>query len=251
MGRIVANVVFLSFLSLLGHLGCDQPEKKLAQIVVTPALVRLDIGQSLDFEAQGINQEGGPINLPTLNWKVTGSGEIDPRTGIFSASEPGDYVVSACNDTVCTIEGTATVKVSSDPPVLTSIAVTPASSQLKIGDGVDFEAQGKDQDGFPMDLHDTLAWTVSGGGTIDPQTGFFTAEASGEYTVDATVESIRGQASVIIFPLPVASLTADPLTIDIGNPSTLTWNVQHATAITIDGDRRRRGKRHPSRYSGN
>ena len=52
-----------------------------------------------------------------------------------------------------------------DPPVLTSVEVSPATATVTVGNTQTFTATGLDQYGaaFPT----TVDWTVSGGGTID------------------------------------------------------------------------------------
>ena len=88
-----------------------------------------------------------------------------------------------------------------DPPVLTSVAVSPATAAVTVGNTQTFTATGVDQYGaeFPT----TVDWTVeSGGGTIDASSGVFTAIAvGGPYTVTATSiddGTISGTANVTV-----------------------------------------------------
>jgi len=86
------------------------------------------------------------------------------------------------------------------PSVLTSVKVLPATATVTIGNTQTFTATGLDQYGaeFPT----TVDWTVSGGGTIDPASGIFTASTvGGPFTVTAksTADStISGTADVTV-----------------------------------------------------
>src|SRR6185503_14034971 len=82
------------------------------------------------------------------------------------------------------------------PPVLTSIAITPASATVAPGASQQFAAQGYDQYGTAMAT--TVTWSVNGGGTIDAA-GFFTASsAGGSFTITAQSGSVSGTASVMV-----------------------------------------------------
>ena len=72
-----------------------------------------------------------------------------------------------------------------DPSVLDSVSVSPATVAVVNGGTQTFTATGLDQYGAAYPT--TVDWTVSGGGTIDPVSGLFTATTvGGPFTVTAT-----------------------------------------------------------------
>jgi endoglucanase len=96
-------------------------------------------------------------------------------------------------------------------PVLTTIAVTPATATVTVGQTAQFAAAGKDQNGAAMTI--TPTWTVSGGGTISAG-GLFTATTvGGPFTVTATSGTVAGTAQVTVTAAPVVTGIAIPGTV--------------------------------------
>ena len=132
------------------------------------------------------------------------------------------------------------------PPVLTSIAVTPA--RIAIGDGSSFQfsATAYDQFGRPMVSQPIFTWSLASGGLNISSTGLYTAPSTGagEDTVQATATvnnvTFSAQAIVNFQPGPALSnLQANPSPVT-GTTSTLsgtmtdpssalsyTWSVQN------------------------
>ncbi|MGI4733853.1 MAG: discoidin domain-containing protein [Janthinobacterium lividum] len=135
-------------------------------------------------------------------------------------------------------------------PTLTTIAVAPAVAQnVAVGQKIQFAAQGKDQFGAALAV--PLAWSVSGGGSID-QNGLFTATTSGAFKVFATSAGLTGKADVLVGQgLAVTTVTVDPLATFVYQGSTLqltargfdqtsaetaftpTWAVTGATGVSV------------------
>jgi hypothetical protein len=85
-------------------------------------------------------------------------------------------------------------------PVLTSVTATPASATVVNGNTQSFSATAYDQ--FGAVIAEPVTWSVAGGGSIDPNTGLFSATTvGGPFTVTATGTSdpsISGTASVTV-----------------------------------------------------
>ncbi len=84
--------------------------------------------------------------------------------------------------------------------VFTSAVVYPLAATVVPNGTQQFVATDLDQDGNVMLTPATFTWTVSDGGTIDPDTGLFTAGETlgGPYTVTATSGAISAQAAVSV-----------------------------------------------------
>ncbi|HEV8244274.1 MAG TPA: malectin domain-containing carbohydrate-binding protein, partial [Polyangiaceae bacterium] len=82
---------------------------------------------------------------------------------------------------------------------LTSISVTPTSASIVTGGSQSFAASAKDQFATAMSPQPTIAWSVSGGGTIN-SSGLFSAGSSGggPFTVTAASGGVSGTASVTV-----------------------------------------------------
>ena len=116
-------------------------------------------------------------------------------------------------------------------PVLTSIAVTPASASVQTGGTQQFSATAKDQFGQPMSPQPAFTWGVSGGGSIDTS-GLFTAGASagGPFSVTAQAGGKTGSASVTVTQVPVLTT----ITVAPASASVQTGASQQFTATAKD-----------------
>ena len=144
------------------------------------------------------------------------------RSGLFSATTAGSsFTVTAAGGGKT---GTASVTVT-DAPVLTSIMVSPATASVPIGGTQQFTASAKDQFGQTMIPQPTFTWSVSGGGTINPATGVFSATTAGSsFTVTAAGGGKTGTASVTV-PTPDFGLAVTPGTRSVRRGSAATYTV--------------------------
>src|SRR5207245_1604856 len=96
------------------------PPPTLASIIVTPNPASTTTGGTVQFSAQGKDQNGS--NMPVSpTWSATG-GTITP-SGLYTAgSVAGSFTATASSGS---ISGNATVQVSASSQILTQIVVTP------------------------------------------------------------------------------------------------------------------------------
>jgi hypothetical protein len=188
----------------------------LASITVTPTPVTLQTNGTQQFVAVGKDAGGNVVPL-TAVWTVTnGGGSIVSGTGAFTAGTTTGTFANTVKASSGAISGTATVTVTAAPPALASITVTPNPASLLSNTTQQFAATGRDGNGNVFAI--SPVWSVvNGGGTIDANTGVFTAGSiNGTFTgtVKATSGTISGVATVTvstIAPAPIVSLgTAAP-----------------------------------------
>ncbi|KLK87968.1 hypothetical protein SZ63_08225 [Methanoculleus sediminis] len=166
----------------------------LAKIAVVPSTATLEVGDELEFEVVAFDRFGNIVGDAEITWECCDEcvGTID-ECGVFIALDGGTATVTACGDGA---EGTATVTVNCNDPVVTSIVVTPSAITLAAGDTAALTATALDQDGCEMpDV--TIEWECSDEtvGEVDG-TGFFAALAAGTATVTATADGVAGTADV-------------------------------------------------------
>ncbi|HEY6005001.1 MAG TPA: DUF4038 domain-containing protein [Anaeromyxobacter sp.] len=129
-------------------------------------------------------------------FSANGTNAAKSATATFVAA--GSYALQA---TIRDAQGqTATSAVTATvSQTATRISVAPASATVLTGATQQFTASAFDQFGRALATQPTFAWTVSGGGTIDP-TGLFTAGtvAGGPFTVTASAGLVGGSASVTV-----------------------------------------------------
>ena len=150
--------------------------------------------------------EGGEANL-IYTWATTGT---PPALVSFSTNgtnvaknttatfiKAGNYNFQVTIKDLANLTATSTVTVTVNQ-TLTALAVTPASASLATGATQQFTATAKDQFASNLIVPPTIAWSVSGGGTIN-SSGLFTANTTGgPFTVTATSSGKSGAATVSV-----------------------------------------------------
>jgi hypothetical protein len=225
-----ANTVRASVGTIAGTATVNVTAGPLATITVTPNPQTLQTGATQQYTAVG-RDAGGNVLTISPAWSVAnGGGTIDP-TGLFTAGTTTGTFANTVTATSGTISGTATVTVI---PVLTSIIVTPNPATVASGTTQQFSAAGRDAANNPIGI--TPVWAVvNGGGTIDANTGLFTAgTVAGAFTstVRATSGTVSGFATVTVTVAPVlASIVVTP------NPDTVQTNsTQQFSAAGFDNN---------------
>jgi autotransporter-associated beta strand protein len=124
------------------------------------------------------------------------------------------------NTSKLSVNGSISVTV---PPVLTTIAVSPATVTLASGSTQQFTATAYDQFGSPMAGQPAFTWGCTGVGSVN-SSGLYTApNTSGSATVTASSASIQGSAVVTVLPPPPAAPAGFTATAGNGQV-TLSWS---------------------------
>ena len=185
----------------------------LATMVVSPNPQTLVAGSTQQYTATGSDASGNPVGISPV-WSVASGGGTITAGGLFTAGNNAGTYPNTIKATSGAISATATVTVTATPPApppLATITVTPNPDTTLVGATQQFVAIGRDGNGNTVSI--TPVWSVvNAGGTIDANSGRFTAgAATGTYvnTVKATSGSISGTATVTVLatvPPPSPSL---------------------------------------------
>ena len=227
----------------------------LTDITVTPSSATLMVGETKGFVATALDQDGNAMPGIDIAWSSSDPtvGTIDDD-GVFTALAAGTATVTAASGDIA---GTATVTVSDEEPVLTSLNVTPPRATLAAGDSLKFIVTARDQNGNVMPAG-AVAWTSSdpAAGTIDDD-GVFTALAAGTATVTATSGEVAATAAVTVIAAEpefgMVVLSPPEVTLETGDTlqfeavafnsygetvpaAALTWASSDPAAGTIDDD---------------
>ena len=182
---------------------------ELTQIKVIPESITLSVDQSVQFNATGLDAKGNSEPISPV-WNVSGGGELDSNSGLFTAKIAGVFTINA---RYSNLVGSATVTILAGD--LHLITVNPVNCTISVGMKKQFNAIGYDLNYNPVKLEPE--WAVSGGGTIT-QTGLFTAKAIGKWTVYANHSGTTGLATVnvIVGILDHILIDPDTITMDAG-----------------------------------
>lgn len=211
----------------------------LESITVTPSSATLKVGETKEFTATALDQDGNKISGVEISWSSSNMtvGTIGESSGIFTALAAGTTTITAASGE---INGTATVTVSAENPVLDRITIKLTPTTLEINETETFTAIALDQ--FDNEMTGiTFAWTSSNEtvGTIDKTTGLFTAHAVGTTTVTASAGNESAEALITV----TAAAQVDPVPESIViKPTEATLAVGEtkefaATALDLDGNK--------------
>jgi hypothetical protein len=191
----------------------------LATITVTPSPVTVAINTTQQFAAVGRDAGGNVVTITPVWAVVAGGGAIDLATGLFTAGATTGTYTNSIRASAGSVAGFATVIVTTGP--LASITVTPNPVSLQSNAVQQFIAVGKDAGGNVFLI--TPVWSVvAGGGSIDANTGVFTAGVvAGTYsnTIQASSGAVTGTATVTVTvtipPLATITVTPNPVSVQI------------------------------------
>jgi sugar lactone lactonase YvrE len=173
---------------------CGQPQATPSP--VTGATTALSLTCLDDGGEPALGYSWTATGPAAVTFSANGSNAAKNTTATFTRA--GTYTFVA---TVTDGGGQATTA-RLEPQILqtvTTIAVAPASASVPTAGNQQFTATASDQFGNPLAQAPIFAWTVSGGGTIDP-TGRFTAGPTpgGPFTVTAASWGQAGTAQVTV-----------------------------------------------------
>lgn len=193
-------------LNAFGALGGVEPPP--ATVTVTPSIVSLTVGETLQFAASG--------GLSPYAWSTDNPvvASVD-AAGLLTAFAAGSVVVSA-TDTNGVSGTSGTITVAAIPP----LSVTPSTATVSVGQSLTFNASG----GLAP-----FSWSSSNPGvaSINASTGLLTATASGTTTVTVTDNTGASASSATI---TVTNINLTPSTATLAPGSTLLFSAAGGVA---------------------
>jgi hypothetical protein len=153
-------------------------------VAVSPAVVDvITTSGSQQFSAV-VTAAAVPLTNGAVTWSVSGGTGLS-GSGLFSAGSlsAGSYTVTATSQAAPSRSGTALVHLLA--PAAVAVSVSPATITLAPGGSHQFTALVT---GPTQATNQTVTWSTSGGGTITPSGGLFTATTAvgSPFTITAT-----------------------------------------------------------------
>ena len=219
----------------------------LVSIVLTPAALSLDSGQTQQVAALGTFSDGTTQTLQSVIWNATNTGvagvsNSPGSAGIVNAVSAGSATLVAAAGNV---GGSATLTVAA----LVSLTISPSTPSAVIATNVPFTATATYSDGSTSNLTQTVTWAVNGMPGGNSTVG--TISSSGVYAAPLTVPSpatvtvsalslanpsLPASAQLTVIPeIPVSiSLSPPSANLDGGCTAQFTATVQNTgnTAVT-------------------
>ena len=196
---------------------------EVAALGITPEDAIVEPTGETDFDVMGYDVCGHEIEV-TAAWTVEADeGAIMPW-GTYTAGTTAKTYADGVVATLGELSATASVTVL--PGALAVIHVSPGYTAVAAGAQQAFSASGADAWGNETVVNPSWS-VVNGGGSVDEQSGLFTAGTSvGEFTntVQAADGEISGTADVLVIAEAVAAVEVSPsdVTLAIGAQTTFT-----------------------------
>jgi uncharacterized protein YjdB len=196
-----------------------------ASVVVSPAAVALDVGQSTQLAATPQDASGAALSGRAIAWTSgnTGVATVSP-SGLVTAKGAGSTTVTAASEGQ---SGSASITVTQVP--VASVDVTPASASIAPGGTVQLTAVAKDGAGAVLPGR-PIAWSTSSAQIATVAGGLVTGVAAGTAQIVATSEGKSDTATITVAVIPVASVEVTPASANIAVGSTV-----QLTAVAKDG----------------
>jgi len=220
-----------------------------ASVSVSPASASVSVGQTVQLAATPKDANGNRLTGRTVTWSSGNSGVATvSASGIVTGVSPGAATITAASEGK---SGTAAVTVSSVP--VASVAVSPTSASVSVGQTVQLAATPKDANGNPLTGR-TVTWS-SGNTAVATvsASGLVTGVSAGAATITAASEGQSGSAAITVTSVPVASVAVSPASASVqtgqavqltatpkdanGNPlsgRTIVWMSSNTAAATVN-----------------
>ena len=219
-----------------------------ASVAVSPAAASVTPGQAVQLTATPKDANGTPLTGRTVTWATSNAAVASVSgNGLVTGGASGTATITASSEGQ---NGTAAITVTNVP--VASVAVTPATASVQVGQTVQLTATPQDASGSPL-AGRVVTWASSAPGIATVSaSGLVTGVAAGTATLTATSEGKSGTATVTVTFAPVASVTVSPAPASVaagqtvqltatpkdanGNPLTgrvVTWATSNGAVATV------------------
>jgi uncharacterized protein YjdB len=180
---------------------------QLVAISVTPPSASIPLGTTEQFTATGIFTDGTTQNLNTsATWTSSQTTVVTVSGGLAYPVAVGATTITA---SVGSVSGSAALTVTT--AALVSIAVTPPTPSVALGNSQQFTATGTFTDGSTQNLTSQVSWgsATSAIASINAS-GFAMTLAAGTTQITATSGSVTGSATLTVTPATLVTITVTP-----------------------------------------
>jgi uncharacterized protein YjdB len=170
------------------------PPAPVASVSVTPAAASVLTGQTVQLAATPKDANGNPLGGRVVTWSSDNTTIATvSASGLVTANAVGSATITATSEGQ---SGASAITVSTVP--VASVAVSPATASLSVGQTALLTATPKDANGNPLTGR-AVTWSTDNGSVATVSgTGLVTAAGAGSATITATSEGKSGTASVTV-----------------------------------------------------
>src|SRR5205809_352973 len=202
-------------------------------VVVAPATANVTVDSTVQLVAIPVDSAGTALGGRTVTWTSGAPGVATvSASGLVTGVSTGAATITAASEGK---SGTAAMTVSSVP--VASVAVSPTSASVAVGQTQQLSATPKDANGNPLTGR-TVSWS-SGNTAVATvaASGLVTGVGAGAATITAASEGQSGTAAITVTSVPVASVAVSPAaaSVPVGQTVQLTATPKDANGNTLSG----------------
>src|SRR3989454_9034300 len=204
-----------------------------ASVTVSPASASAQVGQAVQFSATTKDSAAGVLTGRAVSWSSSNPSVASVSgSGLVTAMAAGSAMITATSEGQ---SGTSSITVTNVP--VASVALTPATATIQVGQTQQLAATLKDASGNTLSGR-AVSWSsatpsvasVSGSGLV-------TGITVGSATLAATSEGQSGTAAIAVTTIPVASVAVTPASagIQVGQTVQLTATPKDGSGSPLSG----------------
>ncbi len=248
--KIINLFSAIAIFSVVGVASAANPA--LTTVSVSPSSASMTVGSTTQLSASPLDQNGAAYAATTTtSWS---SGNVSVATvdisGLVTGVSAGTSTITASmNDGASTVSGASDITVTAPAPpvpVLTSMAITPASSSISVSSTTQLTASLLDQNGAAYTATTTTSWSSGNASvaTVDTN-GLVIGVSAGTSTIMATAVSgagtVTSTADIAVTANATSSAPAASSTVRLGirdgstliGPFTFTLPDANAAPVTV------------------
>ena len=222
-----------------------EPPPEVDRVEVTPSAASIEEGDTRRFTARAYDSDNDRITGKNFTWTSsnTSVATISPSSGTATTATGVNTGSTTIRATVDGVSGTATLRVTEPPPVVSRVDVSPSSASIEEGNTRRFTATARESDGTVISGK-TFTWTSTNTSvaTVNPSTGTATTAtgvSAGSSTIRATVDGVTGTATLrVTEPPPVVSrvdVSPSSASIEEGETQRFTATARESDGTAIPG----------------
>ena len=204
-----------------------------ASVVVTPIAASVTLGGTVQLTATPLDSAGTALAGRAVTW-ASGNTTVASvsASGLVTATAAGPATITATSEGK---SGTASLTVTTVP--IASVAVTPTTASLLVGQTVQLAAAPRDSAGNALTGR-PVTWASNNTSVAGvSSSGLVTARAAGSATITATSEGKSSTSSLTVAVVPVAAVTVSPASasVGVGNTVQLTATPRDSAGNPLSG----------------